>query len=210
MYKGLSAALLRESTYSTLRIGLYDPIKQLLSEPTLINKIIAGGLSGMIGSAISNPTDLIKIKLQAEKNLTIFTAFKDTVKKNGFFGLYRGTLPTTARAILLTSSQLPAYDQSKKYLLPIMSEGLWLHFTCSMISGIVCCTVASPIDVIKSRYMNGSYRNVGDCIVATFKEGPLTFFRGWVPSWFKLGPHTVITFIVLEKLRALSGLEPIR
>jgi hypothetical protein len=27
LYKGLSAALLREGSYSTLRLGLYEPIK---------------------------------------------------------------------------------------------------------------------------------------------------------------------------------------
>jgi hypothetical protein len=29
-YKGLSASLMRESSYTTLRLGLYEPYKQLL------------------------------------------------------------------------------------------------------------------------------------------------------------------------------------
>ena len=49
-------------------MGLYDPIKQILApnargkdDFTLIQKIGAGALSGAIGSALVNPTDLIKV-----------------------------------------------------------------------------------------------------------------------------------------------------
>jgi hypothetical protein len=47
LYKGLSASLLREASYSTIRMGLYQPFKDLLrsenerSEP-LVKKIFAG------------------------------------------------------------------------------------------------------------------------------------------------------------------------
>ena len=61
--------MIRESLYSSMRMGLYDPIKQLLApnakdkdDFTLTQKIMAGGLSGAIGSAIVNPTDLVKVK----------------------------------------------------------------------------------------------------------------------------------------------------
>jgi hypothetical protein len=51
LYKGLTASLLREGTYSTVRMALYEPFKDLLksdadvTEP-LYKKMLAGGLSG--------------------------------------------------------------------------------------------------------------------------------------------------------------------
>lgn len=66
LYKGLTASLLREGTYSTLRMGFYEPIRDFLhmegkgKDVSLYKKIIAGATSGMLGSAIANPTDLIK------------------------------------------------------------------------------------------------------------------------------------------------------
>lgn len=52
--------------YSSIRMGLYDPLKALLPGDTngeigLLNKIMAGGLSGAIGSYIANPCDIIKV-----------------------------------------------------------------------------------------------------------------------------------------------------
>ena len=50
LYKGLSASLLREATYSTIRMGLYEPIKNLLQNGkdsiSLFEKVIAGGSAG--------------------------------------------------------------------------------------------------------------------------------------------------------------------
>jgi dicarboxylate transporter 10 len=34
-------------------------------------------------------------------------------------------------------------------------------------------------------------------------EGPLALFKGWVPAFVRLGPHTVVTFMVLEQIKNL-------
>lgn len=63
IYKGLEASQMREASYSTLRLGLYEPIKRNLgAEDAIWTKFVAGALSGMIGSAIANPADLLKTR----------------------------------------------------------------------------------------------------------------------------------------------------
>ena len=61
---------MREGIYSTFRLGAYEPVKDLLGASSrnspLYKKIIAGAIVGAVGSAIANPTDLIKIRLQGE------------------------------------------------------------------------------------------------------------------------------------------------
>jgi dicarboxylate transporter 10 len=32
-------------------------------------------------------------------------------------------------------------------------------------------------------------------------EGFGSLFRGWMPAFVRLGPHTIVTFIVLEQLK---------
>jgi len=57
---------MRESTYSTLRLGLYEPIKRIMGvtkESSHAWKFLAGGMSGLVGSALSNPADLLKVKM---------------------------------------------------------------------------------------------------------------------------------------------------
>lgn len=70
IYKGIEGAWMRESVYSTLRLGLYEPIKRgmgLKKDSSAVYKFIAGGMSGLIGSGLANPADLLKIRMQAHK-----------------------------------------------------------------------------------------------------------------------------------------------
>jgi hypothetical protein len=67
IYKGLSASLLREGSYSTLRLGLYEPIKEGLGYRDKRNcpvyiKLLAGLGSGGIGAILSTPFDLLKVR----------------------------------------------------------------------------------------------------------------------------------------------------
>ena len=66
IYKGIEGALMRESVYSTLRLGLYEPIKRVTGvkkDSGFFYKFMAGSMSGLVGSAIANPADLLKIRM---------------------------------------------------------------------------------------------------------------------------------------------------
>ena len=61
---------MRESIYSSLRLGLYEPFKRILGATDTKHtpfylKFLAGGMSGFIGAALANPTDLLKVRMQA-------------------------------------------------------------------------------------------------------------------------------------------------
>ena len=68
LYKGVTASQLRESIYSSIRLGLYEPFKVMLggtdpSHTSLWIKFLAGSMSGMVGSIIGNPTDILKVRM---------------------------------------------------------------------------------------------------------------------------------------------------
>ncbi|KAI8928184.1 mitochondrial carrier domain-containing protein [Entophlyctis helioformis] len=236
LYKGISASLLREGTYSTIRIGLYEPFKNALATATtgrdeppradpLWKKVVAGGAAGAVGSAIANPTDLLKVRMQASTGKLpaggVLRLAADVFRAEGLRGLYRGVGPNTQRAIVLTGTQLPSYDHFKHLLLAsgYFSEGVATHFVCSMFAGLVCATTTSPIDVVKARYMNQKYGPDGvglkysstfDCFRKTVQgEGFMALYKGWFPQWMRIGPHTIVTFMILEQLRKLAGLNPV-
>ena len=50
-----------------------------------------------------------------------------------------------------------------------------------------------------------SYTGAFDVIRLTFRQGPMAFFRGFVPAFVRLGPHTIITFIGIEQLKKRFG-----
>ena len=71
-YKGIKPALLREASYSSLRIGLYDPVKVLVgaNQPgaSFLQKFLAGAIAGAIGCTAGNPFDILKTKMMAAKD----------------------------------------------------------------------------------------------------------------------------------------------
>ena len=103
----------------------------------------------------------------------------------------------------MTASQLATYDQAKMLLLRYTSveDGVFAHVVASLGSGLVATTVCSPVDVVKTRVMAGGggegvWRIVRGIVR---KEGVGWVFRGWLPSFVRLGPHTVVTFVALEQ-----------
>ena len=70
-YKGIGPAWLREASYTSLRLGLYEPVKMLVGASApgagFLRKFLAGALAGAIGSCAGNPFDVLKTKMMADK-----------------------------------------------------------------------------------------------------------------------------------------------
>ena len=151
-----------------------------------------------------------------------FDAFRKIVQHEGILGLYRGIIPTVQRASVLTAAQIASYDHIKHYFLrkKIFDEGLSLHFAASFTASLITAFTVNPMDVAKTRIMNeklaskGSseltYRSASQTYKLIFRtEGLGGFYKGVIPSWLRIGPHTVITFLIFENLRSFVGLSPI-
>lgn len=100
LYNGISPALLRQATYGTIKIGLYHGIKRLMvknhADETLYYNMAAGIAAGAISSSLCNPTDVLKVRLQAQTEGTVshqqknmLSMFIDIYHQEGFKGLYR-------------------------------------------------------------------------------------------------------------------------
>jgi len=176
IYRGLFPSLLREATYSAMRLGFYEPAKQLFgagdpSAPFAL-RLCAGLLSGSVAAAIANPTDLLKVRQQAASrkrlnpgtsNQILETAeLAATIFRNegGTRALWQGVGPNAQRAALLTASQLGTYDQAKASVKAAgwLQEGLALHVVASMTAGLAAALVTSPVDLAKTRIMNQRQR----------------------------------------------------
>jgi solute carrier family 25 protein 34/35 len=66
-----------------------------------------------------------------------------------------------------------------------------------------------PLDVISTRLYQSqgratTYSGPLDCAMQTVRaEGWAALQKGWLAQYSRLGPHTVLTFLFLEKLRPL-------
>ena len=134
-------------------------------------------------------------------------------REEGFRRLFSGATTATARGFAMTIGQIAFYDQVKTILLNTgyFKDDPRLHFLSSLAAGGIATVLTQPLDVIKTRSMNaapGEFTGLLHIISHTAKLGPMGFFKGFVPAFVRLGPHTVITFLLLEQLRLNFGTLP--
>lgn len=119
LYLGLAPALTRSVVYGGLRIGLYEPCKYIcdfmFGSTNIIVKLASGAFSGAIATALTNPTEVLKVKLQMNSNSGRgpIKEIRQMVSNDGMRSLWKGVGPAMTRASALTASQLATYDESK-------------------------------------------------------------------------------------------------
>lgn len=221
LYKGLSAALLRQATYTTTRLGVFNGLIDRFKNPdgspmAFWKRALIGMTAGGIGAVVGNPAEVALIRMTADGHLppemrrnyrNAGAALVEMSKKEGVFSLWRGSSPTVMRAMVLNMAQLASYSQAKSVLQRSadMSDGLGLHFTASMISGFISTAVSLPVDLIKTRVqMDAGQSSIRSAVMGVVqKEGILAFWKGFWPYYLRLGPHTVITFILMERFNRI-------
>ena len=105
LYRGFQSAAFREMTYSSLRFGLYEPIKGLLgaSGPNSApwQNVASGLLAGTIAAAVASPTDLLTARqMRPGPHLGMIQTARAVVGESGVRGLYRGIDTTVTCAPL--------------------------------------------------------------------------------------------------------------
>ncbi|KAB2103333.1 hypothetical protein AG0111_0g8093 [Alternaria gaisen] len=224
----ISAAQLRQGTYSMTRFGVYEALKDRMttadSKPSFLTLVGMASISGFLGGFAGNPGDILNVRMQhdaalpREKRRGYKNAIDGIIRmsrEEGVASLWKGVWPNSSRAVLMTVGQLATYDGFKRVLLNYtpLQDNLATHFTASFLAGFVATTICSPVDVIKTKVMSSS-ENVGliKTVSDTMRaEGFRWMFKGWVPSFIRVGPHTVLTFLFLEQhkkvYRQLKKLE---
>eukprot|EP00930_Biecheleria_cincta_P095098 TRINITY_DN87122_c0_g1_i1.p1 TRINITY_DN87122_c0_g1~~TRINITY_DN87122_c0_g1_i1.p1 ORF type:complete len:294 (-),score=37.27 TRINITY_DN87122_c0_g1_i1:458-1339(-) len=229
LYSGLSAAFLRQWTYTAGRVGIYSFLlnrEPILSAVTFKRKLLFGVLSGGLGSFAGTPAELALVRMGADAKLPlekrrgtgVRSVLTNVIREEGVFGLWRGAGPTIVRAMVVSSCTLAVTSEAKQRL-PELSSVCALNPTITMVVSTVCgsfsATLASqPLDVVKSRFQNMAvdsngvlpYSSAWDCGLKSVREGPLVLMRGFTPSFVKLSPFMAISMTLSEAItKFLTG-----
>ncbi|XP_053990056.1 mitochondrial 2-oxoglutarate/malate carrier protein-like [Hylaeus anthracinus] len=86
-----------------------------------------------------------------------------------------------------------------------MKEGVALHFAASMLSGFLTTFNSMPFDVTKTRIQNlkstGKPPGMISMMTSIAKtEGIAALWKGFWPTYCRIGPHTVLTLIINEQI----------
>lgn len=103
MCYSISPALIRQCTYGSIKFGTYYKLKQATNEYLQVNEDFAVNFgcavcAGIISASIANPTDVLKVRLQAlgrDKvkghlfNCNVFKCFRYIYVHEGLKGLWK-------------------------------------------------------------------------------------------------------------------------
>ncbi|TRY54062.1 hypothetical protein DNTS_034492, partial [Danionella cerebrum] len=129
LYSGLAAGLQRQMAFASIRIGLYDNVKSLYSRgrdnANVGVRILAGCTTGALAVSLAQPTDVVKVRFQAQSRLQgaskryngTMQAYKLIFQHEGLRGLWKGTLPNITRNALVNCTELVSYDLIKEAIL---------------------------------------------------------------------------------------------
>lgn len=225
LYRGLSAGLLRQATYTTARLGIFNSLSEALKERMpngeplpLYQKAGAGLAAGGLGALVGSPADLSLIRMQADSTLPaaqrrnykgVGDALTRIVREEGAGGLFRGAGPTVVRAMALNMGMLASNDQAKEMLQAAGYGGQTAVMGGAMIAGFFAAASSLPFDYVKTQIQEMKagpdgkmpYSGPIDCALKTVaKRGPLAFYTGFPTYCVRIAPHAVITLLFVANL----------
>ncbi|KAJ5546651.1 hypothetical protein N7494_004236 [Penicillium frequentans] len=224
LYHGLSAGFMRSLTYGTSRIALYEELKMSAKksdQPLTVPRLaIMAAVSGFAGAIFGTPSDIANVRMQNDRSLAVqhrrnyknvFDAWIQMKRHEGWRAFTQGLWTNCFRSGIMTASQLASYDSFKRLLQSVAKtneERPLIHFGASVLASLVATSISSPMDVIRTQLMSSSQKKSVLNIVRqlTRDEGFRWLFRGWTPSFIRLGPQTIATLVALEQHKRIYRL----
>lgn len=231
-YRGLSAGIFRQATYTTARMGIFNLLQEqntaglAKGESVPIWKTFLTGMTaGGLGAIVGNPADLSLIRMQADSNLpaaerrnykNVFDAIIRISREEGVMGLFSGCTPTVIRAAVLNTGMFVSQDIAKTQISALTgapkTDLYKVGAPSAMCAGFFAAACSLPVDMVKTRIQkmrpdaNGvmPYSGNIDCVKKIIsQEGPLALYKGFGTFLVRIGPHVSITLIMLDVLKSV-------
>nr|XP_019947124.1 PREDICTED: solute carrier family 25 member 47-A-like [Paralichthys olivaceus] len=228
-FKGMSLPISTISVTSAVVFGTYRNCLQCLNQArgvdctapnSKLDIFLSGMVAGVVQTSVLAPGDIVKVRLQCQtesrrggpnmpkpKYHGPIHCLLSIIREEGFRGLYRGILPLILRDAPSFATYFWTYSVCCELLThsgkksPDWSGVMLAGGT----AGIAGWTVATPMDVIKSRLqMDGirgprQYRSFIHCLTDTVRvEGVGVFYRSLGISVLRAFPVGVAVFVTYE------------
>lgn len=186
---------------------------------SIISNAWAGFLASFFSSVAITPTELIKCKLQAMREVNKQAAAKGATdikyigpmnltenifRSEGVKGLFRGLVPTLAREMPGYFFFFGGYEGTRELLSKPNQKkediGLLKTMVAGAVGGGIFWTITYPVDVAKSRIQ---VNNTSDNLVTTISkilkyEGVAILYKGLTPTLIRTLPATAALFATVE------------
>lgn len=224
LYAGTIPAVVANVAENSVLFAGYGACQKLMMKVTnsktpeelsIFSNASAGCLAAFFSSFTLCPTELIKCRLQADKELanttgarhtvkSPFSVTKDILRRDGFPGLFRGLSPTLVREMPGYFFFFGGYEAAREFLrVPGQSKddiGPFKTMIAGAVGGCILWVVIFPADVAKSRIQISQADMVFTKLVVDIvrREGFTALYSGLMPTLVRTVPATATLFLVYE------------
>jgi len=217
LQRGILPVALREASMNVFRIGLYPPFLNMIHDEDCPapswKRMVAGAWSGAVGFFACNPFEMVRVKMMAQpigSPVSTYDMTTKIIKEEGLAGFYKAGSASVALGMVCTSVNLTSYTLFHEAAVEQYGETMAVDMSCALASGFLAALAMNPIDVIRTRLWTQPaaspiYRDGFHAGAEILKnEGIPAFFKGFVPSFLRIGPHFVLAFMLLEQMRRMA------
>lgn len=176
---------------------------------------LGGFLSGSVSVIVGHPFDTVKVRMQAGHTQYSGTmdCFRRIIGKESFRALYKGLLSPLLANSALNAITFSTWQETQRLL--HFQEGsdapLSKVFLAGAIAGVVQCSVATPMELVRSRLQvqvgaaaNATYAGHIDCVRKIYQtDGLPGLYRGNVSMLLREGPAFGVFFSMYEATKRL-------
>lgn len=172
-----------------------------------VKSFAAGGFGGICAVLTGHPFDLVKVRLQTGLYNSAIKCVKETVAKDGLFGLYRGVLPPLLGVTPMFAVSFWGYDVGKKLVSsftgkPVENFEIKHISTAGFLSAIPTTLVAAPFERVKVMMQiqeGAKAKSMGGVIAEMYRTGGIrSIFKGTVATLARDGPGSALYFATYE------------
>ncbi|VDN07154.1 unnamed protein product [Thelazia callipaeda] len=206
-FKGMSSPLMSITAINAIAFGVYEnTLKFFNHEHSLLASFFAGNVAGAAQCGICIPSELVKTRMQLQKNgmyTSSWDCAKKMIRRGGLLSVYKGTWITIARDCSGYGTWYVTYEFCTRKL---SKDGTpsslpsWQLLIAGGLAGVTSWLVNYPLDVIKTRFQADdnihSYRKVCHAIMKTC--GIRGFFAGISATIIRAFPSNAFTFLGME------------
>jgi solute carrier family 25 citrate transporter 1 len=202
LYKGLTPFTSQMMVKYFLRFTTFELFKS--KNDNFARNFGAGICAGFTESLFITPFELIKTNLQTTENKKPLKVINKLYTDNGIKGLYRGFSTTAIRQCTNQAFNFSVYYKLRKLFIKENEKpNIFKIVASSLFSSSIGPVLTSPIDTIKTRFMNPkyTYKSVFDAFKDIYRnDGVKGFYKGLSFRLLRVCGGQAITFCVVENL----------
>ncbi|CCD23277.1 citrin NDAI_0B02420 [Naumovozyma dairenensis CBS 421] len=223
LYSGLTPQLIGVAPEKAIKLTINDLMRNKLSGRNnrgnlkLSYEILSGATAGLCQTIVTNPLEIIKIRLQVKSSNSEINAWK-IIKHLKFNGLYKGITACLLRDVPFSAIYFPTYAHLKKDLFKFDPNDkfkkkrlkTWELLTAGAIAGMPAAFLTTPFDVIKTRLQiepkpgEVAYKGIFHAFKTIFEEESFkSFFKGGGARVLRSSPQFGFTLAAYEIFKNL-------